>query len=102
MNGKACKRSESVIVSERSKRINSIVRQARREETTALATEKSLPDLSQLARNDIQSNDLLTAEKKKSLTAWVLKVEKDPNATEEDKKFTLANFVLSGRADGAE
>ena len=84
------------------KRINGIVRKARHEETTELAKSSSLTDLLQRARNDLKLNDLLPSDKKKALLDWIHRIEKDPISTEDDKKFSLANFILSDRADGVE
>jgi hypothetical protein len=84
------------------KRINRIVRLARHVETTELAASKTLKELAQTARNYIRTNDLLPADKRTSLLAWVARVENDAAGLEEDRKLALANFILSDRADGVD
>lgn len=79
------------------RRINRIAKVARRDETIALATKTPLPDLASQAKISINTDSLLSAEDKRALQQWVLKVLNDTNASDFDKRADLANFILSGQ-----
>jgi len=79
------------------RRINTIAIQARRDETTELASSKTLKDLASDAKFAIGADALLSAEEKVSRQKWLLKTLQDAGTTEEDKKITLANFINSGQ-----
>ncbi len=79
------------------KRINSIAIQARRDETSDLASMKQLRELATDAKFSIAADALLSAEEKASRQKWLLKILQDTATTEEDKKITLANYIKSGQ-----
>ena len=80
------------------RRINSIAKQARIAEATALADKKSLAELVEDARTSIDLDALLKPSEKEEAKRWVARVAQDAGASgERNAKITLADFILSGR-----
>ncbi|MBM3819515.1 MAG: hypothetical protein FJW14_10960 [Acidimicrobiia bacterium] len=79
------------------KRINRIAKEARYDETMDLANRLTLADLGQRTRLSIDQDSLLSPEEKLTAKTWLLQVVNDHNATEGDKRATLANYLLSGQ-----
>ena len=79
------------------KRINSIAKAARYEETTEHAGKFDLAELASRAKLDIEQDQLLTPEDKIRAKAWILSVLKDDAANDFDKRAALADFILSGQ-----
>jgi hypothetical protein len=79
------------------KRINNIAKRARSTETAQMAAQNTLAQLVSQAKLDIEQDQLLSAEEKRLRKAWVLRVFQDANASDEDKRATLADYLLSGQ-----
>lgn len=79
------------------RRINRIAKNARYEETTALASALSLGELARRAKLSIDQDALLNAQEKAEARQWVSKILEDPKTNEEDKRLTLADYILSER-----
>jgi hypothetical protein len=80
------------------RRINSIAKQARIAEATAMADKKALADLAEDARTSINLDALLKPSEKEEAKRWVARVVQDAGASgERGAKITLADFILSGR-----
>jgi hypothetical protein len=79
------------------KRINSIAKAARFSETTQLAASETLLALAARAKLSIDQDALLTADDKRKAKAWLLTVLQDTRITDEEKRATLADFILSGQ-----
>jgi hypothetical protein len=77
------------------KRINKIAKQARFTETVDLAAKTTLAELTRAAKLGIEQDQLLSTDEKRTRKAWVVGVLQDANTPEDDKKLTLANYVLS-------
>lgn len=79
------------------KRINNIAKEARFAETMELINHKTLDELAIQARLNIEQDQLLAPEEKRSRKAWLLKVIQDANTTEAERRATLADYILSGQ-----
>jgi hypothetical protein len=79
------------------KRINSIAKAARFRETTQLAASETLSALAARAKLGIDQDALLTTDDKRKAKAWLLTVLQDTKITDDEKRATLADFVLSGQ-----
>lgn len=79
------------------KRINRIAKIARIQETREYIQNHSLTELEQEAKLGIDQDALLTNKEKKDLRDWIDKVIKDLNSSDQDKRITLATFILSGQ-----
>jgi hypothetical protein len=79
------------------KRINSIAKAARFDETTELANQLSVAQLAARAKLSIEQDALLSPEEKRSRKGWLLKVLKDTETSDFDKQLVLADYVLSGQ-----
>jgi hypothetical protein len=79
------------------RRINNIAKHARFTETLELANGKTLKDLMTQARLNIEQDQLLTADEKRSRKAWLLKVVDDATTEEADKRAVVADYILSGQ-----
>lgn len=82
------------------KRINSIAKVARFNETTQLAASETLAALAARAKLSIEQDALLTSDDKRRAKAWLLSTLQDPNTSDEDKRAALADFILSGQRSG--
>jgi hypothetical protein len=82
------------------KRINSIAKAARFNETTQLAASQTLAALGARARLSIEQDALMTSDDKRRSKTWLLNLLQDPNTNEEDKRAALADFILSGQRSG--
>jgi len=80
------------------KRINRIAKAARNTEATALADSKTLQQLGQQAKLDINQNALLNEDEKRVSKEWLLKVIGEAKAGDDfDQRATIADYLLSGR-----
>ena len=79
------------------KRINNIAKQARFAETVELSGSKSLSELATQAKLYIEQDQLLSADEKRSRKAWLLRVLQDTETPDDDKRSTLADYILSGQ-----
>lgn len=79
------------------KRINRITKQARYEETTALASTATLTQLSTRAKLSIDQDALLSPLEKTDAKQWVTKLMDDAKTSEEEKRLVLADYILSER-----
>jgi hypothetical protein len=68
----------------------------------AMATAQTLAQLAAACRNYILNNQLLTAQRKRTLRAWVARVENDAGSADMDRRLTLASFLLSGLAEDSD
>lgn len=78
------------------KRINGIAREARGEETRALANSENLAELVRRARLSISQDRLLSEDEKEQNKLWIVKVLEDDESDEMDKRLYIANYILSG------
>lgn len=81
------------------KRINSIIKQARVEETRQKAMTCSLKELSEEALLSISLDALMTPSEKEEMKNWVNKILQEAKDSEDDRaqRYYLANYILSGR-----
>lgn len=79
------------------KRINNIAKHARFSETIELASGKSLTELATQAKLNIEQDQLLTADEKRSRRDWLLRLVKDAETSDEDKRAFIADYILSGQ-----
>ena len=79
------------------RRINTIAKKARYEETIELAQQLSLSDLAARAKLSVEQDALLTPQDRIVAKAWIVQILKDPETDESDKRNTLANYILSGQ-----
>jgi hypothetical protein len=78
------------------KQMNRISTQALTEEAATLAGQKTLKELASTASAYITNNNLLSEQDKTARKAWLVKILQDAT-TEEDKRITLATYLLSER-----
>lgn len=78
------------------KRINLIAKEARGEETRALANELTLVDLARRARLSAVQDRLLSDEEKERHKQWIVSVVNDTESDDLDKRLSIANYILSG------
>jgi hypothetical protein len=83
------------------KRINRIAKTARREETVALANQKTIGELVAQAKLAISQDALMNADEKRVRKEWLLKMLQDAQqvADNSDQRNAIADFILSGRHD---
>lgn len=79
------------------RRINRIAKDARYTETEKLANATTLRELGVRARLAIEQDALLSPVDRAESKKWLLRVLKDAESDEGEKKLLLANFVLSGQ-----
>lgn len=79
------------------KRINRITVESRYRETVDLAAKKDLRELGMRARLRVDQDALLASDERVRIKAWLLRVIEDENATDEEKRTSLADFILSGQ-----
>jgi hypothetical protein len=78
------------------KRINRIAKNARSVETRSLADATELDELLSRAQLDINQDRLLNEDEKLQRKEWLLRVAKDEETDEREKKLWVANYILSG------
>ena len=83
-------------------RINRRVVDARLDAAGDLAANTPIADLVSQAKGKTNFDSLLTPDEQNEVKAWILRVIKDKDATEEEKKLILADFILSGSRSGHE
>lgn len=79
------------------RRINTIAVQARRDETTELANNRTIKELASEAKFTIGADMLIDAEQRAVRQKWLLKILQDAATSDDEKKITLANYVKSGQ-----
>jgi hypothetical protein len=79
------------------KRINSIAKRARLDETMELAKTLTLQELTMRARLNADQDALLNASERLLDKNWILQVLNDTNSSEAEKRAQLANYILSGQ-----
>lgn len=83
-------------------RINRRVSVAREDRAQKLAGETSLPDLITKANAKTGFDSLSTPDEQSEAKAWILRVIRDDETTEDEKKLILADFIESGSRSGHE
>jgi hypothetical protein len=77
-------------------RINNIASEARQREAEKMANSSSLMELGAQAKTKLDTDALMPKEQKYEDKEWILRVLRDTNATEHEKKLILANYIASG------
>jgi len=79
------------------KRINRIAKAARSDETIQMANANSLVQLVRQARLSINQDAIMTPDEKRAALTWLLSVAQDAGTQDDDKRLTIADFILSGQ-----
>jgi hypothetical protein len=77
-------------------RINKLVADARFSAARKLADERSSADLAVEARLKATYDSLMTEDEKNQVKAWILRVLKDGDTEDIERRLVLADYVLSG------